>query len=50
MNKALTTATTWGRLLDLGIESLIVWVAVLAVIAPVLCIGGAILAWLAQRR
>ena len=36
MSKALTTATTWGRLLDLGIESLIVWVAVLAVM---LCIA-----------
>ncbi len=37
MNNALTTATTWGRLLDLGVETLIVWIAALAVM---LCIAA----------
>lgn len=37
MNNALTTATTWGRLLDLGVEALIIWIAALAVM---LCIAA----------
>lgn len=37
MNDPLTTATTWGRLLDSGVETLIIWIAALAVM---LCVAA----------
>lgn len=37
MSNPLTTGTVWGRLLELGVESLIVWIALLAVM---LCVAA----------